>query len=198
MELKKLLKCTAGDILILDDFNSLEELGKALEAEITSVSHYRHEEVDVEYTALNVESGDLEMTLLIKTVGDVSAIRMFCNWMSGTLQEFMDTVPSDAGENNALPSIFGVCLSDDEDEDEEDEYVADEPYPLYGFFKDGGQACGIGEYTFNGEADSTYCSKYAFMEWYLSPDEDNDDLDSWFSMSFGWDVGLDDLNVIQG
>ena len=195
MEIQKLLSTGEGDILVLSDFNALEQLGKAFEAPVKNVSHVRHEEVDLEYTMLDVECGDLEMTLVVKSVGENHAIRMFTTWMNGTLREFMEAIPSDCGETNALPTIFGVEL---EEEGVEDEYRADAPFPLYGFHKDGAQPCGIGEYTYTGEADSTYSSKYAFLEWYVSTDPDNDDLDSWFSMAFGWDVSLSDLNVIQG
>ena len=79
----------------------------------------------------------------------------------------------------------------------EEEYVVDDPYPLYGFVKNGNIICGIGEYSYNGESDDTYWAKYSFIEWYLSDDEENDDHDNYYSISFGWDVCINDLSILH-
>lgn len=195
MELKKLLNSKVGDILRLDDMNALMQLGGAFESDIVSVHTFTHPASDLKYKTLEIKCGDLEMSLIIKTINDEHEIKMFTRYDEGSFQPFIESIASDYEETEGLPTGF---IIDPANGDEEDEYLADEPFPIYGFEKDEENYCAIGEYTYNGEADSTYCATYSFMEWYISEDKDADDLDNYFSIYFGWKVSLDDLDVFQG
>ena len=196
MELNKLLKSRVGDILILDDFNSLEAIGKALETEIKSINKYEIDGSDLQFTAFEVQHEDLTMNLLVKTIGDAVEVRMFTTFDEGSFSEFVENYPNDSeAQEDGLPTGF---ILDPSNGDAEDEYLADEPFPLYGFVKNGKVDCGIGEYTYFGEADATYSSKYAWIEWYVTDDEDSNDHDQYYAISFGWDVDLNDVSVLQG
>jgi hypothetical protein len=196
MDLNKLIKSRQGDILILDDFNSLEAIGKALETKINEVNTYTIDGSDLTYYAFEVEHEDLEMTLLVKVVGGESEIRMFTKFTEGSFSEFVDHVPSDfEDQDGGLPTGF---ILDPSNGDEEDEYLANDPFPIHGFDKNNRVMCAIGEYTYNGEADSTYCAKHAWIEWYISDDEDDDNLDDYHALYFGWDVNINDVDVLQG
>lgn len=196
MELKKLLNCKKGDIIRLSDFNALEQCnGNPFEAEIKKINRYTHPESSLTYTTFEVEYGDMEMIFLVKTVEEESEVLRYTLWNEGSFSEFVDNVPSDHEETEGLPTGF---ILDPMSEGTEDEYLANDPYPIYGFQKNGKIHCGIGEYTYNGEADSTYCAKYALIEWYLSEDQDSDDLDNYHALYFGNTVSLEDLEVLQG
>lgn len=196
MELSKLLKSRTGDILVLDDFNALEAIGKALETQIKNVNVYTIDGSDLTYHNFEIEHDDLEMTLVVKTVGDDYEIRMFTKFTEGAFQDFIDNVPSDfEDQDGGLPTGF---ILDPACQDSEDEYLADDPFPIHGFDKNGDVMCAIGEYTYNGDADATYCAKYCWLEWYISDDEDDDNTDDYHSIHFGWSVNINDLNVLQG
>lgn len=196
MEISKLVKSRVGDILVLDDFNALEAIGKALETPIKKVNRYSIDESDLHYITFEVEHEELEMTLIVKAIGDDVEIRMFTKFDEGSFYEFIENCPNDSeDQEGGLPTGF---ILDPSNGGAEDEYLADAPFPLYGFEKNDDIHCGIGEYTYNGEADSTYCAKYAWCEWYITDDEDSDDHDEYFALYFGWDVSLNDLDVVQG
>ena len=59
MELNKLIKSRKGDILILDDFNALEAIGKALETKINEVNKYIIDGSDLTYYTFEVSHEDL-------------------------------------------------------------------------------------------------------------------------------------------
>lgn len=195
MELQKLLDTKKGDIIVLSDFNALEEAGGAVEFEVKTVHRYTHPESAMFYTSFEVQYGDSEMIFMVKSVGDEHDIIRYTMFSDGSFSEFVENVPSDCEETEGLPTGF---ILDPFSNGEEDEYLANEPFPIYGFKKNGKILCGLGEYSFNGEADSTYACKHALIEWYISTDEDADDLDNWHGVYFGNDVSLNDLDVLQG
>ena len=196
MELKKLLNCKKGDILIYSGYNALEQCnGQPFEAEIKTVNRYTHPESSLTYTTFEVQYGDMEMIFLVKTIGDEYDVQRYTLWNDGSFSTFVDNVASDHEETKGLPTGF---MLDVMNEGTKDEYLALDPFPLYGFQKNGKIHCGLGEYRYNGEADQTYCAKYGLMEWYLSDDEYSDDLDNYHALYFGNDVSLEDLEVLQG
>jgi hypothetical protein len=196
MELNKLLSASVGDILILDDYASLVELGHPLETEIVGISKYSIEGSTLSYKTLEVRHNDLKMTLVIKTINNDAEIRMYTTFDEGSFYEFVDNFPNDSHEQeDGLPTKF---ILDPNNTELEEEYIVDDPYPLYGFIKNENIICGIGEYSYDGEADDTYWAKYSFIEWYLSDDEENDDQDNYYSIAFGWDVSINDLSILHG
>jgi hypothetical protein len=196
MKLDKLLSALVGDILILDDFMSLTELGHPLETEILAINSYSIDGSSLSYRTLEIKHNDLDMTLVIKTVNKDSEIRMYTTFDEGSFYEFVENCPNDSeDQEGGLPTGF---ILDPNSEGSEDEYLVDDPFPLYGFIKNDDINCGIGEYTYNGDADETYWAKHAFIEWYISDDEDDDDMHNYYSIAFGWDVCINDLNILQG
>lgn len=195
MELKKLLNSKVGDIITLSNFEALEECGGSVDLIIAEVHSYTHPESSLEYTMFEVQYEDLEICILVKVIGESYDIRRFTKYADCSFEEFIDNIPNNHDETGGLPTGF---LLDPDGSDEDCEYQADDPFPIYGFQKDGRILCAIGEYTTTAEFDITYWAPYCFMEWYISEDEDSDDLDNYHSLWFGANVNIADLNVLQG
>lgn len=179
------VKC--GDIFVLSDYHALEELGGDFQVEITNIDRYRLETLTV--TVMSFEYQGDTMALIAKSIENETDYFVTRIWEDGLFIDILRDmdVPEDTED---LPDQFVI------DMDGESEYTAIDPFPLFGF-KIEHEYFAIGEYVLQDEHDTTYWGINAFWIWNISPDDNEDDMENYSTLAFGWPVTSTEIDFIR-
>lgn len=180
------VKC--GDIFVLSDFHALQEMGGNFQVEITTIDRYRLE--NLTFTVMSFEYNGDTMALIAKSIEGETDYFVTRIWEDGLFIDILRDmdVPED---NEDMPDNFVI------DMDGECSYGKVDPFPLFGFKVDY-EHFGIGEYVLQDEHDETYWAISAFWIWNISPDEDEDDMENYSTLAFGWPVTSAEIEFIRG
>lgn len=192
-----------GDILIVRDFHTLSANdGDEISVEITGVNTWENEAFSMYGFEFDV-SEDVQLMVLVRMIKDgdeivATDIRMLRNWESSIQSEFEGVDLTDAVEG-VFSDSFDIVHAGEE-EDGELTYAVKKPFPFWDIKKDDGLTVGLVEYgAVDTEEDGipdNYWAKHAVAEWYAHVGDNGED--GLLTLWFGWDIGIDDLDLMQG
>ena len=214
LEVDQVSEIKKGDIIILQDFHTLSANdGDEASYQISDVNKWVHDSMTMYGFEIEVDE-DITLMVLVRLIngsdGEVagSDVRLFRLWDSLVQKDF-NGVDMFAIENAYAVEDTADCTDirfkdfslthDGEEEDGELTYAIKTPFPFWDIKKDD-ESVAICEFGAVGDDDDTipdnYWAKHAFVEWYAYVGDDGED--GLCSLWFGWDIGLDDINVLKG
>jgi hypothetical protein len=177
-----------GDVFELSDYHALQICNGTFQVEITHIDRYKLENLTI--TVMSFEYQGDTMALIAKSIENETDYFVTRIWEDGLYIDILRDmeVPEDTED---MPDSFML------DMDGVSEYSKVDPFPLFGF-RSGYEHFGIGEYVLQDEHDETYWAISAFWIWNISPDDDEDDMENYSTLAFGWPVTSAEIEFIRG
>jgi len=187
-----------GDLLVLRDFHTLSATGTEATFGITDVNVWGNSELNMFGLEVEVDEEEgINLMLVVRQIGGNYDYRLFRRWDFDTKENFdgLEVIAENPDTEEEDFCNFSIVHTGEE-EDGELQYMVKSPYPFWDMDKNDGQQVAIAEYLATEEGlEDNYWAKHALVEWYAYVNDDGQD--GLVTVWFGWDVGCDDIDIIQ-